>query len=450
MSGALACQAIADLLREALQSGDTRPLAAAHAEDALLDLSVQGERSLLRGADAIAARLERLWPGRGRLVEWVLAPARNGCAVWSERVAEDGSATRQRQYVQLRGGAIGRHWVFGAPPRTTAPELAGTEAPALFERLCVTERQSLLSTGWSGNRLERLRTAERRTLIAKRIDPSADWIGRNSGDQGREGLLFTEGLFERMPPAIDAAVVAAEHEGDAWWVVLRDVSDRLLDADSPISRDQNRRVLRAANAMWEQFWGERHDFLCDSGARIALARPQVAELERDAVDLLPKQFEAAWEAFAEAVENDVAQPILALLDDPSPLVSRLESHGTTLLHGDLRDEHIGFDDGALIVLDWGVATQGHPVLDLAWYMVHDVWRTEATHDEVVEDFRRARGERDDPCAVDLLGLLGLMMYGWIFGLCAVIHTDPAERRWAREELAWWVPRARHSLETWSP
>jgi len=450
VSGALACQAIADLLREALQSGDTRPLAAAHAEDALLDLSVQGERSLLRGADAIAARLERLWPGRGRLVEWVLAPARNGCAVWSERVAEDGSATRQRQYVQLRGGAIGRHWVFGAPPRTTAPELAGTEAPALFERLCVTERQSLLSTGWSGNRLERLRTAERRTLIAKRIDPSADWIGRNSGDQGREGLLFTEGLFERMPPAIDAAVVAAEHEGDAWWVVLRDVSDRLLDADSPISRDQNRRVLRAANAMWEQFWGERHDFLCDSGARIALARPQVAELERDAVDLLPKQFEAAWEAFAEAVEDDVAQPILALLDDPSPLVSRLESHGTTLLHGDLRDEHIGFDDGALIVLDWGVATQGHPVLDLAWYMVHDVWRTEATHDEVVEDFRRARGERDDPCAVDLLGLLGLMMYGWIFGLCAVIHTDSAERRWAREELAWWVPRARHSLETWSP
>jgi hypothetical protein len=70
--------------------------------------------------------------------------------------------------------------------------------------------------------------------------------------------------------------------------------------------------------------------------------------------------------------------------------------------------------------------------------------------EVVEDFRRARGERDDPRAVDLLGLLGLLMYGWIFGLCAVIHTDPAERRWAREELAWWVPRARRTLETWSP
>jgi hypothetical protein len=450
VSGALTGQAIAELLREALLSGDTRPLAAAHAEDALLDLSVPGERSLLQGADAIAARLEHLWPGPGRLVEWASAPSPNGCAVWSERVAQDGSATRQRQYLQLRDGAIGRHWVFGAPPRTTAPQLAGAEAPALFARLGVTERRPLVSTGWSGNRLERLRTADGRRLIAKRIDPSADWIARNSGDPGREGLLYTEGLFERMPAAIDPAVVAAEHEGDAWWVVLRDVSDRLLDADSPISRDQNRRVLRAANSMWEEFWGERHDFLCDLGARIALAGPQVAEVERDAVDLLPKQFEAAWAALAEAVEDDVAQPILALLDDPSPLVSKLESHGTTLLHGDLRDEHIGFDDGALIALDWGAATQGHPVLDLAWYMVHDVWRIEATHDEVIEDFRRVRGERDDPRAADLLGLLGLMMYGWIFGLCAVIHTDPAEREWAREELAWWVPRARHSLETWSP
>jgi hypothetical protein len=54
----------------------------------------------------------------------------------------------------------------------------------------------------------------------------------------------------------------------------------------------------------------------------------VAALERDAVDLLPKQLEAAWDALAEAVGDDVAEPILALLDDPSPLVCKLESHGS--------------------------------------------------------------------------------------------------------------------------
>ena len=41
-------------------------------------------------------------------------------------------------------------------------------------------------------------------------------------------------------------------------------------------------------------------------------------------------------------------------------------------------------------------------------------------------------------------------YGWILGHSAVIHPDPVERTWARKELEWWVPRARHALETWSP
>jgi hypothetical protein len=131
VSSALAGQAIADLLREALQSGDARPLAAAHAEDALLELSVQGERSLRRRVDAIAARLERLCAGPGRLVEWASAHGPNACAVWSERVAQDGSATRQRQYLLLRDGAIGRHWVFGAPPRTTAPARRSRGASAV-------------------------------------------------------------------------------------------------------------------------------------------------------------------------------------------------------------------------------------------------------------------------------------------------------------------------------
>ena len=108
-----------------------------------------------------------------------------------------------------------------------------------------------------------------------------------------------------------------------------------------------------------------------------------------------------------------------------PRVSASSSHtAATLLHGDLKDEHIGLDDGTLIALDWGVATQGHPVLDRAWYMVHDVWRIEATHNQVVEDFRRARGERDDPRAVDLSRLFGLLMYGRIFGLCAVHPHRP--------------------------
>jgi aminoglycoside phosphotransferase (APT) family kinase protein len=148
--------------------------------------------------------------------------------------------------------------------------------------------------------------------------------------------------------------------------------------------------------------------------------------------------------------DDVADVVLRLVEDPSTLCAELDRCGRTLLHVDLRDEHLGFtDDGRVVLIDWGAAALGHPVVDLAWYMVHDVWRIDAGHDEVVADFHQARGERDDARALDLLGITGLVMYGWIFGHSAVVHTDPAERAWAHAELNWWVPRARRGLERWS-
>ena len=82
--------------------------------------------------------------------------------------------------------------------------------------------------------------------------------------------------------------------------------------------------------------------------------------------------------------------------------------------------------------------------------MHSAWRIDATHDDLWEDFRAVRRERDDPLAVELGMIAGLVMYGWILGHSAVVHPDPAERTWAREELEWWVPRARHALETSSP
>ena len=125
-----------------------------------------------------------------------------------------------------------------------------------------------------------------------------------------------------------------------------------------------------------------------------MAAPATAERERAGLDVLPKQIEAAWEAFAEAVDSDVAEPCSSSSTEPEPLAAALDARGATLIHGDLRDENIGLPAGRLVLLDWGLATRGHPAVDLAWYMVHDVWRIEATHDEVVEDFRRALGERD--------------------------------------------------------
>jgi hypothetical protein len=307
----------------------------------------------------------------------------------------------------------------------------------------VAERVPLVSRGWSGARLERVTMRDGRRLIAKRVDPSAEWICRWTDDPGREGILARDHVLAGLD-GIDTAALTAAPDGDAWWIVMRDVTDELLDDATVLERDDHRRIMTALDGMWTAFEGTEIDCLASTASRLSLAGPPVAERERDGHDLLPNQLEAAWEAFEEAVEPDVGEAVVALASEPEPLAAALEARGTTLIHGDVRDEQLGFArDGRVVLLDWGLATRGNPAIDLAWYLMHCAWRIRATHDELVADFRALR---DDPRALDLGLLGGLVMYGWILGHSAVVHPDPVERSWAREELEWWVPRARAGLE----
>jgi aminoglycoside phosphotransferase (APT) family kinase protein len=446
----VSAKAIAERLRACITAGEFGPLAEAYADDAVVDASLPGSRRRLEGPAEAVAVLEACFPGPGRVVQWDAAVDPAGIAVWVERV-DDRGAVRQRHYLHTEpAGRIARHWIYTARPHTAAPrEPVPAAAEQLFAGLGETaERLTLASSGWSGNRIDRLVMADGRALIAKRIVPGSDWLGRATRDPGREALLFSDGVFARMPEVVDPTIVAAERDGDAWWVVMRDVSGELLDDVTPLTREQNRFVLGCAAAMWTDFWDEPVPHLSTLRDRLACAAPAVSERERDELDILPKQFEAAWEAFGEAVDADLGTAVLELVHDVTPLADALAARGTTLIHGDLRDENIALPGGRLVLLDFGLATQGHPAADLAWYMVHDVWRIAATHDEVVADFRRALGERDDPEALELGLISGLVQYGWIFGHSAVVHTDPAEREWARAELEWWAPRVRQALEQW--
>ena len=439
-------------LRRAVERGRFEDFAEVYATDAVLELSVRGERSVIAGAEPAAARLGELFSSPGELVEWRPQPSEHGLALWMEASLGDGHALRQRQYMHVEEGKVARHWVYSAPPHSTEPppeeDDAGRRA---VERIGPVEHQEVLaSTGWSGARLERALLKDGRSVVAKRLAPGGDWLGRQSGDRGREALLQRD-VLGRLPPDIDTAVIEAVEQADGWWLVMRDVSDELLDMTRPITREEHRLTMRAANAMWEEFWGEPVPHVMSQANRLQLCSPEMSTRERDGSDLLPKQFESAWQAFNDEVDPDVAGAVMACVERPGPLAARLEPHGTTLLHGDIRDEQMGFPGGRLLLLDWGVATQGHPALELSWYMCHCAWRIQATHDELVEDFRAARGDADDPEALALGLFCGLVQYGWILGLAARIHTDPAERAWARSELAWWVPRARQCLErVWAP
>ncbi len=443
----------AALLRAALERGDHAGLAEAYAPDAVLDAGLPGERVRAVGHDAVAARLAALYPGRGTIVEWAAGEHDDGAAVWVERIDAEGGAVRHRHYLRTRDGRVARHWIYAAPPRTVAPGLAAealVPPPVLLARWgAVADCRPVTSSGWSGDALLRVLMADGRRLMAKRIVPGGGWLAAHTEDPGREALLVRDGWLARMPASLDPTLIDAEWDGVAWWVLMRDVAGALWPEGRRIPREESTRVLAASAAMWRCYQGDRIEGLTPLARRLDFAAPRVAVRERAGLDLLPNQLEAAWEAFAEAVPSDVAEPVLALLADPTPLAAWLEGRGATLIHGDMRDEHLGVEDGRVVLIDWGIATRGHPVVDLCWYLCHTAWRIDATRDEIVDDYRRCLGVDDDPEALQVGLLCGLLCYGWIIGHSAVVHPDPVERAWAAEELAWWVPRTRRALEAWS-
>jgi hypothetical protein len=410
VSGAL------DALRAAMTTGDVDALAPAYARNAVLEASLPGGRVRRDGRDAIAAELATWWDGPGNVGEWRAGEWPAGAALTAAR---DG--VRRRHYLHLSGDLVARHWVYAMAPAT-------------------------LGGGNSGATLERVTLADGTAGIAKRVVPGGDWLGRVAGGRAITAELWNAGVLQRLPPTIETGIVDVEPDGDGWRVVMRDLAGSLIAPEGPISRERHREVMAAAAAMHATFRGERFEGAITLEAHLGISSPAVAEAERDGSDVIPKQLEVAWEAFTEAADDDVAQAVLANLGDPAPLARAMRAGATTLVHGDLRDENLGFADGRVVMLDWDIAGEGTPALEVAWYLCHDAWRTQATRDELLEDFLAAEGGAVSEHDLDLGLIAGLQLYGWIFGHSAVIHPDPAERAWAREELGWWVPRVRAALE----
>jgi hypothetical protein len=273
-----------EALRRAAARGADDTLAELYAEDAVLDASLPGGRDRIRLAGPIAAWLGTSWAEPAEVTEWTVGVHPAGFELWMERI-DSAAILRTRQYAWVQNGRITRHWIYATPPRTAPPDQHVAGDVQLDLRLLaglgqsVVEHEPVVSRGWSGNVLERLVLADGSRLVAKRIVPGHNWIERHTADEGREALLFRSGVLERVQSTIDHAIVAAERDGDAWWVVMKDVSDGLLPDHKRLSRDENRRILAAANHIWEEFWGEEVPYLCPLRDRLCLFSPAIAESE---------------------------------------------------------------------------------------------------------------------------------------------------------------------------
>lgn len=312
-------------------------------------------------------------------------------------------------------------------------------------------RQPLGSAGASGNTVERVTLRDGRELICKRVSPEWDWISRATNDRGRALFMWRNGLFDRVPPAIDHATVAVEADGQGWSVFMHDVSAALVPGDRRLDRDAVRHVLAAMAEVHRTFWGERFPELCSLADRYLLLSPQTARREMQRSNPVGELTARCWELFSELAPDDIAAAILAIADRPSLLAEQLDKCDQTLIHGDVRLSNLGFCDDAVVLIDWGERTGSAPAaVELASFIAFDARRVDVTREEMIADFRALYGDRFDETALQLALIGGLVQLGCYFVLDVVLGGGDDALALARSELAWWTRTVAMALETWSP
>jgi hypothetical protein len=287
----------------------------------------------------------------------------------------------------------------------------------------------------SGARFERVVIGGER-FVLKYQDPRDDWILRATGDPGRVYVrLWESGLLDRLPAVIDHAVVAAEFDGTVGMVLLRDVSSALLGGETPFTPAQHARLIEHMADLHAAFWGWNDDVgLLSLDRRYRMFSPDIAaaEVARETPALVPLVMAEGWQRLPE-VAPALADVVLPLLRDPTPLVAALARVPHTLVHGDWKAANLGsHPDGRTVLLDFGeVPGEASPLADLSWYLALNAALLPEPKDAVLERYRRAlergvstAGWWDDAVALELLGCM--VQFGWekAFG-------GPGD------ELSWW-------------
>ena len=126
------------------------------------------------------------------------------------------------------------------------------------------------------------------------------------------------------------------------------------------------------------------------------------------------------------VPPDVAGPVLALLDDISPLATALEQGPLTLAHGDLATVNMAFEGDDLVLIDWAMPTAAPGSLDIARFMAGCSSVVEPSREDLLAAYERAAGPAYDERSMRLSLLSGLVWLG--------LEQGPRRRR---------EPRPRH-------
>jgi hypothetical protein len=317
---------------------------------------------------------------------------------------------------------------------TVAPPLAASAADLLAGASSRTPFQP--ADGLSGVPMERV-VIDGQRYVAKWLGPDVDWVSRIVSDRVcRPVLLWELGLYGEVAPYVDPAVVGASRDADTGECVLlmEDVSAQLLPEGSvPFSVPDQEAVLDAMAGLHAGLSGfAGRDGLCTPWEMYRMFSPEnlVPEIARGTT--IPCLVPEGWEALHQAVP-EVADHVLQLANDPTPLVAAMEQTPQTFVHGDWKGGNLGLRDGRVILLDWAFPGRGVGCRDLAWYLAVNCDRLPTSKDAAIRVYRDALERKgidtfgwfERQLELALLG--GFVLMGWNKA------GDP-------DEAAWWLDR----------
>lgn len=326
-------------------------------------------------------------------------------------------------------------------PCHRGPVAAGDVLRDVVHRTAVLDHE-----GKSGAGLERVRLRDGRALVVKRVDPAQDvTLAMTRGGASPELLLWQSGAFDRLPVGVDHAVVDGWTEGECTVLVLRDLGDSILTWADRVSADRARFLMQRVASLHRAFLDDPPQGLAPLDLTLTLFAPRRIRASAFAEVELMRLALRGWELFADLVPGDVADPVVALLDDAGPLVAALRQCPLTLAHGDLATVNMAVQGDVLVLIDWALATAAPGALDVARFVAGCASVVDASREDLLGWYRAAAGPACDDLTMHRALLSAVVWLGWNKALDAVENPDPATRAREKADLDWWVAAARRAL-----
>ncbi|MFF3406076.1 phosphotransferase [Streptomyces sp. NPDC002742] len=433
-------------LRKGFTTGRSSGLRRWYHPECTLESFADGRAEVVPGASAVLAAWPRVIGPPGRLTWWSVSAAPGGYEVVTQREIVKGGTrfpVRQLHQLHVESGRIRLHLVSSAaphePPALVPHDVAGVVPGSVAE---------FGHDGLSGAALFSARLPSGRPVVVKIVRPGRDWLAVASRDAGREGLLFTDGVYTALPAGLRSPVLSAQRHDSGWIIVMDDISAELDSAQRAGRQRMARDILTAAADMHAGFLGRQaHPGLCTLADRLRVFSPLQRLLNWRSSDNFPTLIGRMWETFAERADPKVSDAVLRLVADPSALLTRLGREApSTLLHGDLRPPNLGVRGCDVLAIDWGLATYGPGDLDFVYFLCNSAWGDDEERDALEEMWLKLT---DSPPGNPVLDLA--VVYHAVAGELGVLLTTAAHRpeglpRPSDAAVAWWMRRVRTAFD----